>query len=68
MLSRADFASKKSGPSVNQVIVDPATAITSSFSKATSIPSRCSRELKLYKQLSELHSLKNADVLNEEEY
>jgi len=51
MLSRADFASKKSGPSVNQGVVDAATAITSSFTKATSIPSRCSSPSELIETL-----------------
>ena len=74
MFSRAGPTSNKSGPSVNQVIVDAAKAFTSSLSgRATS--SRCSgpSELiedrsKLYKQLSELHNLKTANVLSQDEY
>ena len=61
---------------MNQVIVDAANAITSSFSgRATSVPSRRNSSSKLiedrskqYKQLSELHNLKSVNVLSEEEY
>ena len=76
MFSRAGSASKENEPLVNQVIVDAANAITLSFSaRATSVPSTCNSpsklnedHSKLYKQLSELHSLKSANALSEEEY
>jgi len=61
---------------VNQVIVDAANAITSSFSGRASLvlsrhdsPSKLIEDhSKLYKQLLELHSLKSANVLSETEY
>ena len=64
--------------SVNQVITEAANAIALSFSsRSATTPSASTHgspskliedRSKLYKQLSELHNLKNANILTEEEY
>ena len=81
MFARAGNASmNKKSQSINQVITEAANAITSSLSpRSTTIPAASTRHSgspskliedrsKLYKQLSELHRLRSANILIEEEY
>jgi len=69
MFSKAGSTPKRSGPSVNQVTVDAANAIMSSFSgRASPVFKLIEDRSKSYKQLLELHSLKSANVLSETEY
>ena len=79
MFTRAgNTSTNKKSQSINQVITEAANAITSSLSpRSTTSPaaSTCGSpskliedRSKLYKQLSELHNLKSANILTEQEY
>ena len=79
MFTRAgNTSTNKKSQSINQVITEAANAITSSLSpRSTTSPAASTwgspsklieDRSKLYKQLSELHNLKSANILTEQEY